>query len=312
MLLHISPMKTTCFKSMAWLLAIGLACATPLFAQENDQDDNERGGDVQGDEEVQEEVALLPTASAPADARGSAEVEADNEDGITRAKLKIEVEGLVPGTYTVSVVSAADGTTTTVLGTFPVEADNNDSDDGHDANEGNDGNDGNDENDNQQGADEASLENQTAGEIEIGDEHGFAFPEGFNSLDIGSVLISDADGNVVLQGDFSDTSALSKGHFTAHVKISPGPAAPAASGHVRVSSRVRRHTVRQKFLLVADNVPVDATLTLHVNGQAMGQVKTTHAGKVMLKRLPAGVLAQRMTSISLEDAQNSAVLNASF
>src|SRR6266550_3504360 len=141
---------------MAWLLAIGLAWASPVFAQENDQDDHERGGDVQGDEEVQEEVPLLPTASAPADARGSAEVEADNEDGITRAKLKIEVEGLMTGTYTVSAVSAADGTTTTVLGTFPVEADNNDSDDDHD------GNDGNDENDNQEGADEASPENQTA------------------------------------------------------------------------------------------------------------------------------------------------------
>jgi hypothetical protein len=295
-------MKTTSFTYLAWLLAIGVGCAAPLRAHENDQNDNERGGDVQGDEEVQEEVALLPTASAPADAQGSAEVEADNEDGITRAKLKIEVEGLAPGTYTVSVVSAADGTTTTVLGTFPVEADNNDSD----------GNDGNDENGNQEGPGQAGLENQTAGEIEIGDEHGLAFPEGFNSLDIGSVLIGDADGSVVLQGDFSDTPALSKGHFTAHVKISPGPAAPAARGHVSVSSRVRRHTVRQKFLLVADNVPADVILTLHVNGQAVGQVKTTHAGKVMLKRLPAGVLAQRMTSISLEDATSSSVLDASF
>src|SRR5437762_13291754 len=108
-------MKSTYLKSLVWLVVAALGCATPLLANDEDnQDDQERGGQVEGDEEVQEEVLLLPTASAPADAQGSAELQAEDENGIARATLHIEVEGLVAGIYTVAVVSAADGTTQTV------------------------------------------------------------------------------------------------------------------------------------------------------------------------------------------------------
>ena len=281
----------------------------PLTAHDfDDDDDHERGGLLDGEEELQEEVALVATAEAPIGARGSAEIEAENEDGVSSATLEVETEGLLPGIYTVSVVSLADGTSTTVLGTFPVEADSDDCDEDDDM----DGDDeGENESDHHDGHRESS-DHKTEGELEIGKEDGLAFPDGFNPFDIGSVLVTDANGVIVLGGDFSSMAALTKCTFRAKVSITPGPAAPAATGHATVAARVRRHTMRQKFLLIGENLPANALLTLRINGQPAGTVQTTEKGKVKLKRLPSGILAPHVTSVTLEDASASSVLKAHF
>src|SRR5262245_61163980 len=75
-------------------------------------DDCQRGGEVDGTELLEQEVRLVPTADAPHGASGKAELEAENEDGATTATLEVETEGLLEGTYTVSTRSIADGSAT--------------------------------------------------------------------------------------------------------------------------------------------------------------------------------------------------------
>lgn len=303
-------MKTTLTRPLLFLAAGLLFTGAPLIANDSDEgDDHQRGGEVDGDEEVQEEISLSPTLNAPSDARGSAEIEATDEDGVSSAKLHIEVEGLLAGIFTVSAVSAADGTTTTLLGTFPVQLE---SDDGDDSNHNDDSEDNGDRHSAQHLEETDQLENQTQGEIEVGKDDGTAFPAGFNALDIGAILISDANGIVVLQGDFGNVSELTKGRFHAKVRIRPGSAAPSATGDARIASHVRHHVARQKFSLVAENVPADSSLMLNVNGQPAGEVKTTHSGKLIMTKLPRGIIAHRVTSVSVEHPTAGLVLSVSF
>src|SRR5258705_11978890 len=90
-------------------------------------DDNQQGS------EFDREIVLTATTNAPAGATGKAELKSDDEDGMTTAQLQVETEGLLAGTYTVSV-NDVSGTNTFVLGTFDVgsstnQDDNNQGDD---------------------------------------------------------------------------------------------------------------------------------------------------------------------------------------
>src|SRR5438067_1461397 len=84
-------------------------------------DDNQQGG------EFHREIVLMATTNAPAGATGVAELGTDDEDGMTSPHLQVETEGLLAGTYTVSVTDAS-GSNTFVLGTFDVSGSTNQDD----------------------------------------------------------------------------------------------------------------------------------------------------------------------------------------
>jgi hypothetical protein len=242
-------------------------------------DGSVRGGHVEGGEFLHERVVLTVSADAPVDAHGVAEIHARNQHGASRAMLKIKTRGLNAGTYTASVTSVADGSVT-VLGTFDVAG---------------------------------------TGEEEDGDvifhtesENGLVFPEGFNPLDVAGLQIADANGVVMLTGDFSNVAASTVASFTAKVRITPGEAAPEARGVAATSSKVRRHKVRQSFTLAAKGVPASSMLTLKVNGNDAGTVMTSRKGRLAVHKLPAEVDVHKITSVTLEDENGATILSAHF
>src|SRR5882672_3208191 len=80
-----------------------LACTGLLTALAVADDDNEQGGDIQGTEQLDQEIVLTATTNAPAGASGQAKLEAEDADGTTTATLDVETQGLAAGTYTVSI-----------------------------------------------------------------------------------------------------------------------------------------------------------------------------------------------------------------
>jgi len=294
-------MKTDLLKSLTLAVAVALSLA-PVRADdicdEDTNDDHERGGQVDGSEELEQRIRLEPTAEAPEDARGKAELEVENEDGVTTGELEVETKGLVAGTYTVTTTSLSDGTATQ-LGTLEVTASHCCGGD-------------DDQDDDDQGDNDDQGENETEGDCQFGSETEFAFPAGFNPLDIATIEIADASGVVVLRGDFTNLDHVKSCKLKINVQVTPGDAAPAATGKAAMRVRARRHSVHQAFLLTADNVPADTSLELKVNGQSAGSVRTKRNGKVALRRLPRGVSGHRVYSVSFDDPNGVRVLSAHF
>ena len=239
-------------------------------------DGSVRGGGLEGNEHLHEEIALTATTDALPGTKGEARIKAADHEGTTTAFLKLETQGLAAGTYTVKVTSAADGTVT-VLGTFAAAA--------------------------------SSTETDHA---EFGTEAGLAFPTGFNPLDVATVQIADAAGIVLLTGDFSNVSAAAAANFTAKVRVTPGAAAPRAKGTATATSRLKRSGVQQTFTLAAKGVPASATLTVKVNGVTARTVGTTHGGRVLVGKLPKTIRSHKISSVTLETASGTRVLSAHF
>ncbi len=238
-----------------------------------------RGGHDGGNEYLHERITLQASANAPVVSAGSAEIEARNRNGVKKAVLEIKTSGLDVGTYTASVTSVSDGTVT-VLGTFDV----------------------------------AGTNAQDDGNVEFDNENraGLAFPDGFNPLDVGGLQIADANGVVMLTGDFSNVTASTATTLTVKVNVTPGAAAPNASGVAAASSKVSRHKLRQTFTLVAKHVPANKTLTMKVNGNTVGTVKTSRRGNVSVPRLSRSVKVHKITSVTLQDKSGNTVLSAHF
>jgi hypothetical protein len=116
----------------------------------------------------------------------------------------------------------------------------------------------------------------------------------------------------MLTGSFTNTASVAVATFAAKVRVTPGPAAPAVKGMAALNSHVLRHVKHQAFALSAVHAPRSATLVLKVNGQEVGNVKTSHAGTVGIRTLPKTAGKKKITSISLETSTGTQVLSAHF
>ena len=274
---------------VAILFATALTLTTAAFAE----DDNEQGGDIQGSEELHQTIILTATTNAPAGTTGKAELEAENEDGVVAAILQIETQGLLAGTYTVSVTKESDASSVT-LGTFDVSASVMD-DNMNDDDQGDDNNQGDDE-----------------GDVEFGTDEGLPLPADLNPLDIASVSIADGDGHVVLTGDFMNVAATMKALFKAKVAVTGGVAAPGATGLAKVQSKIKRGFKIAHFNLNAKGMNPNATLTLKINGVDYGTVTTDKSGKLHMKTLPNGVDAESLFFMEFDDPNGTNALTISF
>jgi len=84
-------------------------------------------------------------------------------------------------------------------------------------------------------------------------------------------------------------------------------------GHVLIHSTIAQDKVKKsKFLFVGHGAPVSATLTINVDGAAVGTVVSTAEGKVKFTTLPAELSLPAIRVISITDALGAAVMQAQF
>src|SRR5437867_13063564 len=105
-------------KFLAISLVAAACCASLGFSVARaDDDGDEQGGEIEGTESLDVEVAMTPTAAAPAGSSIEVSLEAEDDDGTTNATLTLETQGLPAGTYCVGVTLKSDGSTV-ALGCF--------------------------------------------------------------------------------------------------------------------------------------------------------------------------------------------------
>ncbi len=309
-------MKPNTKRILTAIIAAGLSLSvTPrvISHEDDNDDDHERGGQVEGHERLEQKAKLTATADAPAGAKGKAELKATNINGVSDAMLKLEIEGLADGTYTVTVASLADATVTTLLGSFDVVTGGSDpEDDGDGDGEGEDQHDQASRASQDDGSDDDSGGGHHGDEgvsVVFGGADGIAFPVGFNPLDIGAVTIADANGVVLLSGSF-DSAPNSA--FKAVVQVQGGVDDPDANGMVVVKARVKKNVLTQRFALVAHGLPAKVPVTVTFNGTQTINTHTTRKGNLAVTRLPKGVTGHRLTSVEISGENGEHLGKAHF
>ena len=234
---------------------------------------------------LDEEILLTATTNAPAGATGKAELESEDDDGMTSAQVQIETEGLVAGTYTVNITDVS-GTNTFVLGTFDVGSSS-------------------DQDDNTQ------VDDNSQGDEDSGGKADFPLPAGLNPMDVAGISIADSNMVPVLVGDFAGATNIVTGEFDADAAVCAGPDTLGIHGNVVMSVHTRNGKQRSKFLLVAQGAPPSQKLTLLVNGVVAGTARSDRHGKLVIKHL-AKVNLATMKSVVAKDAHGHVVLSVSF
>jgi hypothetical protein len=267
-------MKIISLKSLAFttIVCASLSISLPVFANDGGgADDGEQGGDISGGESLHQKVILTATPDAPLGTVGKVELEADNEEGTATAFLKLELSGLVDGTYSVSITKKSDGATVD-LGTFDYAAV------GSTVGESDD-----DSLISKRGASDSQDEPEV--EVEFGDT-GITLPPDLNPLDIATIAIADSSAIVLLTGDFTAVDGTSLSFINAHIRITAGAGAPSANGTAHLIAKAKGGKVKNKnFSMLAKHVPANSIFSLSVNGVDVGTVSSNAQGKLLIKKL---------------------------
>lgn len=295
-------------------------------------DDNQQGGNISGSESSNFEVMMTPTSAAPSGSSIKASLEADDEDGATTAKLKLESHGLPAGTYSVSVTLKSDGSTVP-LGTFIISAtptptptpiptasptptptatptgtpgdDDGENDDDNGDNNDNQGDNGN-------GGDQG---------CEFGTGTSLPFPAGFNPFDIATISVSDSNGVVLFTADLTNVSTTQTANFSASVMATAGPGNPGVSGAATLSAAHSGKSGTGSLQLTGHGIRPNIPLTFAINGNSIKSVKSDKHGNVnvLLKTkgktsttIAPGVNLFKVTSVGLHDKHGTLILGASF
>jgi hypothetical protein len=142
-------------------------------------------------------------------------------------------------------------------------------------------------------------------------------PDGLSALDIATLTISDATPTVVLTGE--PTEDIVKWRYFANRPL----VAPATTTTVRGAKKLHGHVLvhaviienvelRRKFLLVGHGLPTDSTLTVNLDGVAVGEVTTTKNGKAMLKSLDGDFRLAGTHLLTLTDDMDNTVAEVDF
>jgi hypothetical protein len=246
--------------------------------------DDGEGGDIDGTESLDIELAMTPTSAAPTGAAIELSLKGEDDSGTTDAELKLEGKGLLADTYTVSVTLKSTGGTVQ-LGTFTVGADGE-------------------------------------AEIEFGDKDGTPFPANFNPLDIATASVANSSGVVLFTADLTQASAGSTMTRTATVQATPGPTDPNATGTAVLNAIMSGHQAKGSLQLSGHGLPANVQLSVLVNGLTANskKVNTDKAGNVTLNIGPkgktgtvaSGVTLFQVTSLTLSDPVGNVLLSVNF
>jgi hypothetical protein len=134
-------------------------------------------------------------------------------------------------------------------------------------------------------------------------------PGDVEAADLSSLTVSQG-GTAMLVGDLADPSGKSKASLNATVPIIPGEGAPEATGFAKLKSAVKKGTVKNNFLLLANGVAPNTTYLVTVDGVEATTVTSNSRGKVMVKKLPAEITS--IGTVRLVDEGGVEALRAEF
>ena len=260
--------------------------------ENDDRGENCQGGHIDGSETLVATVVLVATNNAPTNSGGFAKLISENEDGVVSSSFSLCITGLTTGTYDLSVIRKSDGSSVD-LGQFVVGGC------GHGDGEGDD-----DENDDGEDDDGGKC-------CQIGvalDE--VPLPPDLDPMDIGQILISDSDGNVILIGDLVDPVAASNIKFRAKLRIRSASGISSQNGKALALTNARKGKRADRFTMIASGVAPNTTFSVSVNGQSAGTVKSNAKGKVLVRTIPANLLVVK--SVHLIDSTGATAVRAKF
>lgn len=307
------------------------------------------GCNINGNESMFAVVVLEATSNAPTDAKGIAKIDSDNEDGTTTTTIDLKTFALTPGDYDLLIGLSAEGTNVTI-GQFTVSPGDGfgDGDDqGGDDQGGGWFGGGGDQEDHVGfgGGDDGggwipcgwggctnwgSWTNWTDTNFCMGTIWSNMFtsnscqftnfptvtrteaelPPGIDPSDIGSISVTDTNDTTILFGDVTNPAPSSVINITATVQVTPGSAAPSATGTAKLQSTARKGKWTHKFILSASGMTSKSVYKLNVNGKVSGAAKATKSGDVTIKKLPSHTPGLR--SLIMLDTKGNEAASAHF
>jgi len=322
-----------------YLLAI-LFAALGFTALADDGGTNGDECQINGTEQMDAVVVLNATSNAPDGASGVAKIDSENDEGDEAAHVDVKTFGLDPGVYDLSVTLQSTGSNVD-LGQFTVSPNDHNDDENEDGDGGNlqavfgmDSQGGwigcgwggftnwgcwtnwcdtnfvsagvwakwlgsSDDNTNCSGSN-GPLVSRTEADL----------PPGVNPTDIAEIMVSDANGNLILDGSLVTPSQGTVVNISGTVQVTAGPGAPFVNGTAQVQSTAHKGKWQHKFTLTASGVNAKTTYKLDVNGKIAGGARSDKSGQMKIKRLPSHVPALR--SLRLLDAEGNVAASAQF
>lgn len=303
---------------------------------------------IDGSETFDAVVVLEATSNAPAGALGIAKIDSDNEDGTEQATVDLKTFALTPGDYDLVISLAAEGTNVTI-GQFTVGSGSGDGDDqgGDDGGgwgwwNGGGGGDRQDHFGFGGGEGDGWISCNFGGFTNWGSWTNWTdtnfctgtiwtnlfnnncqftnfpvvtrteadLPAGINPTDIAEISVTDTNDNSILVGDLTNPAPSTVIDISATVRVTPGAAAPSATGTAQIRSTAVKGKWTHKFTLNASSVGAKSTFKLSVNGKVKGAAKANKSGDVAVKKLPSHTPALR--SMLLLDKKGNEAASAHF
>jgi hypothetical protein len=261
----------------------------------DDQGENCQGGHIDGSETLIATVTLVATNNAPTNSGGFAKLISENEDGVVSSSFSLCITGLTAGTYDLSVIRKSDGSSVE-LGQFVVGGCH------HGDGEGDDGDDNDDENDDGDHDGKCCQLGVALDDVPL--------PSDLDPMDIGQIVISDSDGNVVLIGDLVDPVATSSIKFRAHLRVRSASGVSSKNSKALALTNARKGKRADRFTMIASGVAPNTTFSISVNGKNAGTVKSNAKGKVLVRAVPANLLVVK--SVHLIDSTGATAVRAKF
>jgi hypothetical protein len=318
------------FKKCLYVVAVAVlfvgACGAIAGACDDDYNDT-----IDNGTKLHQKILLRPTVDAPAGAIGKADLEVENEHGMSRSEFEVETKGLLPGEYTVTITNKSEGASF-LLGVINVTAEVHDDDDTYD----NDSDHHHGRSDHHNGGydhhhgrsdhhdcrDNHTMEDEN--DFDCRDnttesEDAFAIPDGLALTDLGTLSIADSNSVVMLRGSFDNitdnitdnTTHRKRKIFAARSSLIPGIAGPDVSGQAFIKAITMKNNQRGTFLLFARKAPADTTLNISVNGYGVGNTRSNKRGWVIVHRLP-WINLPTVKSIVATDSNGNTVFSANF
>jgi hypothetical protein len=275
---------------------LAVACSICLGVSAARADDDEQGGDIEGNEDLEVEVQMTPTSAAPAGSSIDLKLQAEDEDGQTQAELELDEKGLPAGTYTVSATLKSNGSTVQI-GTFTIAS----------------------------GVSEAEIqfssENDQGENEDDGDEIEGTFPANVNPFDIATVSVSNSSGVVLFTADLTKVTTTSA-TLSANLTGKPGPTDPGATGNAVLTATAAHSKPTGSLQINGQGLPLSTALNVTINGMASNvkRASTTNMGTVSLMITPkrkagtvaSGVNLLQIKKATLSDKGGNVLLNFSF